>query len=88
MNETIKKIKEKIEALTAETFDGKEPVTPTVFYRDDTLFVSGEDGGYFADYYGEYRGGYPWIDARLIKIATDAGMFWEWENPGCIGLYY
>jgi hypothetical protein len=59
-------------------------VLPTIFERDGTLFVSAEDGGYFADYYGEYRGGYPWIDPRLESAATKAGFYWEWENPGCI----
>ncbi|MBO0738356.1 MAG: hypothetical protein J2P48_17580 [Alphaproteobacteria bacterium] len=61
---------------------------PTVFIRNDrpNVIVSAEDGGYFADYYGEYRGGYPWIHPKLEEFATKRGYFWEWEHPGSIML--
>lgn len=39
------------------------------------------------DYYGEFRGGYPWIDPKLEKLADKAGSYWEWENPAVISLY-
>lgn len=62
-------------------------VIPYVFERRGVVMVSTEDGGLFADYYGEFRGGFPWISIELQQIAQELGMFWEWENPGCIGLY-
>ncbi len=40
-----------------------------------------------ADYYGEFRGGYPWISSKLEKIAKQAGAYWEWINPAMISLY-
>lgn len=62
-------------------YNGK---SPTVFRRNDSIFVSAEDGGYFADYYGEFRGRYPWIHPILETWAKSHGGYWEWENPGCI----
>jgi len=62
-------------------------VHPTVIERDNRVLVSAEDGHYFADYYGEYRGGYPWIHEDLEAFAKEHKCFWEWENPGCVGLY-
>lgn len=61
--------------------------SPTVFLVDSRVYVSAEDGNIFADYYGEFRGGFPWISPLLEKWAKEKGMHWEWENPGCIGLY-
>ena len=61
-------------------------VSPTVILRDDKIIVSAEDGRDFADYYGEFRGGYPFVDPVLEKFAATNNMFWEWENPGCIYL--
>jgi hypothetical protein len=46
-----------------------------------------EDPGPPGDYYGEFRGNYPWIDPRLEKLADKAGGYWEWENPAVISLY-
>lgn len=64
---------------------------PPTVYRDQNynsiLSVSGEDGRGFVDYYGEYRGGYPWIDPRLEEWAKQKGLYWDWHNPGAIGLY-
>lgn len=61
---------------------------PTLFRRDGKIILSAEDGGYFADYYGEYRLGYPWVHPKIEKWAKDRGLFWEWENPGCLALYW
>jgi len=61
-------------------------VTPTIIQVDGKLLISGEDGKGFVDYYGEYRGGYPWIDPKLEEIAEKHGFYWEWENPGAICL--
>lgn len=38
------------------------------------------------DYYGEFRGDYPWIDPKLRAYAEELGGYWEWENPACIVL--
>ena len=79
------KLREALAAIEAKhVFQDEQKVFPTVFERDGKLIVSAEDGGYFADYYGEYRGGYSWIDPRLEEAAKKLGMYWEWENPGCI----
>ena len=36
------------------------------------------------DYYGEFRGGLPWIAPELIEWAESQGGYWEWENPEAI----
>jgi hypothetical protein len=61
-------------------------VSPTVIERDGKILVSAEDGLLWADYYGEFSGGYPIIDKALEDFAKARGMFWEWENPGAIYL--
>ena len=61
-------------------------VNPTVFERDNRVLVSCEDGKGFADYYGEFRGGYPYIHPALVAWAEKRGMYWDWENPGSIML--
>jgi len=82
----------KIKTLEAPDFV-RDPVTrkfvekmrpPYVFEREGKVFVSAEDGCFFADYYGEFRGGYPWIDPKLEELAKEFKGYWEWENPGCI----
>jgi hypothetical protein len=62
------------------------PRHPPIFERDDNVYISAESeySYLFADYYGEYRGGYAWINPDLEKVAENFGGYWEWENPGCI----
>lgn len=63
------------------------PTVPTAFIGDhDLIYVSGEDGKGLVDYYGEYRGGYPYINSKLEEWAGSNGCYWEWQNPGCIVL--
>jgi len=57
------------------------------FIRDGILFVSAEYGDDAADYYGEFRGGYAWINPKLEDLAKKNNAFWEWQNPGCIGIF-
>lgn len=49
--------------------------------------VSAEYGDDAADYYGEFRGGYPWINPKLEELAENLQCYWEWMNPGAIALY-
>lgn len=66
-------------------------LNPSIFADADgaaIAIVSAEDGKGFADYYGEFRGGYPWIAETLETFATARGLIWEWQNPGAIGLYH
>ena len=58
-----------------------------LFIRGNDLILSGECGLDTCDYYGEYRGGYPWINEALEEAAASAGYYWEWENAGCCILY-
>lgn len=62
-------------------------VFPNVFEKDNALCVSAEDGAHFADYYGECRGGYPWIHPELEALAEKNHMFWEWDDAGSISLW-
>jgi hypothetical protein len=63
---------------------------PTLFLdRDEAnqVVLSAEDGGYFADFYGEAHGGYPWIDPRVEEAADELGLYWEWENAAALIAY-
>lgn len=57
---------------------------PVGFVRDGRLYVSGEEGDGFIDYYGEFRGGDLYIHPALVAWAEQHGGYWEWENAGCI----
>ena len=45
------------------------------------------DGMKVVDYYGEFRGHYPWVDPRLEKFLNKNGLYYEWENAACVGIY-
>tara|TARA_R100001126_G_C4707929_1_gene93358 strand:+ start:131 stop:469 length:339 start_codon:yes stop_codon:yes gene_type:complete len=38
------------------------------------------------DYYGEFRGGYSYINPSLEKWAEKKGLYWEWMNAAVIVL--
>ena len=61
-------------------------VAPHAFIRDGQLFLSAENGDDAADYYGEFRGGYAWINPILEKFATENKCYWEWQDAGTIVL--
>lgn len=50
------------------------------------LCVSGEEGDGFVDYYGEFRGGCPYINPKLEQWAKERGCYWEWRDAGSICL--
>lgn len=87
------KLQAALSTITTRGFGGTHPkheeidVHPTAFIRDGVLHVSAEDGQPWADYYGEHRGGYPWINPKLEEFAKQNDGFWEWVNPGCIAFY-
>lgn len=65
-------------------------VMPTLCLdRDHTnqVVLSAEEGDGFADYYGEFRDGCPWIDPRIEEAADELGLYWEWENAGALIAY-
>lgn len=76
--------REKFELVEVE----RAPMTfSTADYPGAIACVSAENGDDMADYYGEYRGGYPWINPALESFAESHGCYWEWLNPGSIALY-
>lgn len=54
---------------------------------DGYVSVSMEHGDNAGDYYGEFRGGYPWINPKLKTFAKSKKAYWSWDNPGAITLY-
>jgi hypothetical protein len=78
-----------LDAILSDIQKLKSPITgraPRTFIRNGVLFVSAEDGNYFADYDGEFKGPL-YIDPRLVSIAKKYDMYWEWENAGSIALW-
>lgn len=77
---------------TAKDIDDNVISAP-VFIGEDSrgkeqlvLSAEHETSFYFADYYGEFRGGYPWVNPKLETWAKDRGYFWEWMSPGALAL--
>jgi hypothetical protein len=93
MSKSIQQLKAEVDLITIDGI-GPRPnyetiqIGPSTFIRaghySECLFVSAEDGKGFADFYGEYRGGFPWVHPKLEEFAKVNGGYWEWENPGCI----
>ncbi len=98
MNKATKaKIKAQLEAITYDVLHYDTSLSASdryqwriqwleVIERDGLLIISGESGHSLVDYYGEFRGNYPRIDARIEAIAEKYSCHWEWENPGAIAL--
>jgi hypothetical protein len=68
-----------------QTLDGF--AKPYSFIVDGLLQISSENGDHAIDYYGEYRGGYPYIDPKLESWAAKRGGHWEWQNCSAIAFY-
>lgn len=62
-------------------------VNPTVIVKDSNVFISAEDGKYLADYYGEFRGGYPWIEPELTEALSKLGLEHDWQDAGTLSIY-
>ncbi len=88
----LARIKMRLDAIRNPAWDRKlralvdDAAAPTVLVQDGTLILSAEDGHGFADFYGEFSGGYPTIDPRIQQVAADEGCFWEWRDPGSLVL--
>lgn len=79
----------KLDQIKAELSQVKSAMetgrTPKMYEKDGLLYVSAEDGEYFADYHG-ITSTYPEIDQRLEDIADKYGMYWDWEDAASIVL--
>lgn len=79
-------------SVPATTEEGKAQddvqVSPPLLVQDGRILVNGEhENGYlFIDYYGEFRGGYPWVCPELEAFAKKHDAYWEWEHPGAVAL--
>ena len=60
-----------------------------IWVRDNAVIMSAEDPATasLVDYYGEFKGGYPYIDQKVEDFAEKYGRSIEWESPGAIGFY-
>jgi hypothetical protein len=69
-----------------KAFTALKEIDAPVFVRDNYLMISAEDNDneIWADYYGEFRGGYPWVNPKVEQILSDNGLYAEWEDPGTI----
>lgn len=55
--------------------------------NDGVVHISAENGDDAADYYGEFRGGYAWVNPKIDTLCEMYDMYYEWDNPGSISLY-
>ena len=65
----------------------KVSIKPSARIADEAIQIDGDDGKGLIDYYGEYRGGYPYIHPALEAWAEKNGGHWEWNDPGSISFY-
>lgn len=79
-----------------ENFKAKNADHPVAVDRKQTItkhaIITGESVAFYpdsefdfalpvCDYYGEHRGGYPWIHPLIEKKAEQMGLLLEWQNP-------
>jgi len=76
---------------TLPTIDGAKPhaymvvgFTDSLGVSEETIQVCDEHGDGLIDYYGDFRGGYPYVHPELVEWAANQGGYWEWEHPGAI----
>jgi len=46
--------------------------------------VETSNGYLLADYYGEFRGGFPWVNPKFEEAVVAAGGFIEWQDAGTL----
>lgn len=72
-------------------FNALKRIGAPVFERLDVAYfgisAEHENSHEYLDYYGEYRGGYPWISDKVTAILEAHGLYAEWENAGCVIIY-
>jgi len=77
-----------------DTYDPVERKPYVFSWKDDpnTVRLSGEDGGFFCNYYGQYEGygndpGYPWVHPDVEAVAKKHGCIVEWYDPSHVAFY-
>ncbi len=89
----MKSLETIIQSMPTEIDIYDKVVAPPAFVGEDSrgrkqVMLSAEESNsyLFADYYGDYRGGCPWIHPALEAWAKAQGFYWEWVNPGVVAL--
>ena len=90
-NQAVKVLQElTVAGLDKDYNEIQIPLGDALIVRDDEIILSAEheiSQTSVADYYGEHRGGYPWVNP-VIENALDAiGCYAEWVNPGCLRVH-
>jgi hypothetical protein len=72
-----------------QAFDSLKTLGCPVFIRADNpkgFYISTEHANShnWADYYGEFRGGYPWENPKIETVLSPLGLACDWENPACL----
>jgi len=76
-----------LKKIGAPVFDSYRDGSPV---EDNTFKLSAEENydRSWADYWDEFGFNVdsrtPGVDSEVCKIAAKHGLFFEWENPGCL----
>lgn len=74
-----------------KAYNALKRIGAPVFERSDIEYfgISAEHNNShkFLDYYGEFRGGYPYISEEVTAILNENGLYCEWESPGSVTVY-
>lgn len=52
--------------------------------HDEACLIIDGCNSHYADYYGEFRGGYPWVHPALEKWAEERNLTVDWYDPGTL----
>jgi len=87
--ELINKYAGKRMAWVRQPDSNKNKYTVTVSAEDYSTEESEAGGAPLADYYGEFRGGCPWIDPKVEKIlkSIKRDAYFEWDDAGSITVW-
>ena len=72
----------------AKAFNELKKMGAPVFKNEDGMFISAEenDDVIWADYYC-FEFGVFGVNEKIEAVLSKNGLFSEWVNPGCVGIY-
>ena len=81
-----------MKAQIKKAFKELENMGAPVFIHSDAqdcfdISAERENSYEWVDYYGEYRGGYSFVDERIEAVLGKHGLFAEWMNPAHLRVY-
>lgn len=87
LEQKIEKLKRQFPGIHGIKPAGEKEAKPAWIHLGDVAEGGQIDELPAADYYGEFRGGYPWINPKLEAAIKAIGYHIEWYDPGTLRAY-